>query len=270
MSLNSSQRTLRAGRGGVRRVRGEEAQRVVAPVVRQAALGQGRLGGERLHRQQLDAGHAQRGEVTQRRGVGQAGVRAAQLLGHVGVAAGQVAHVRLVEHRLGPRHQRGRVVPPVVGVRHDDAPGHVRRAVAPVAHVGVAAQLGVDPVPEHLGAPGHVALDRPGVGVEQQLVRVVAHALGRTPRAAHPQGVALTGADARDEAEPRAVGALLEPDGAPGVVRRCALVEEHQVDPVGVPGVEGEVDPVVVQRGAERRGKVTAGAHGPQRRQSLR
>ena len=57
--------------------------------------------------------------------------------------------------------------------------------------------------------------------------------------------------------------------GRRGLTLRGPAGEDH-LDPVGVPGVEGEVDPVVVERGAERRRKVTAGAHGPQRRQSLR
>ena len=57
--LELVQHRLRAGRGGVRRVRGEEAEGVVAPVVDQAPLDQGRLGGEGLHRQQLDGGDAE-------------------------------------------------------------------------------------------------------------------------------------------------------------------------------------------------------------------
>ena len=88
----------------------------------------------------------------------------------------------------------------------------------------------------------------------------------------HPEAVALTGADAGHDAEPGAVACARSSRtvcarGRPPVAPSS---KSDQVDPVGVPGVDGEVDPVVVQRGAERRGKVTAGAHGPQRRQSLR
>ena len=44
---------------GVRAVRGEEVERVVAPVVRQPVLQQSRLGRECVHREEFDAGHAQ-------------------------------------------------------------------------------------------------------------------------------------------------------------------------------------------------------------------
>ena len=57
--LNSRDLLAAVAGGGVRRVRGEEADRVVAPVVGQPVLREGRLGDELLDRQQLDRGDAE-------------------------------------------------------------------------------------------------------------------------------------------------------------------------------------------------------------------
>ena len=78
---------LAAGRASadVAGVRGEEAEGVVAPVVAQPLLEQRAVVHELVHRHQLDRGHAEPGEVLDDRRVGEAGVRAAQLLGDVGV-----------------------------------------------------------------------------------------------------------------------------------------------------------------------------------------
>ena len=72
---------------GVARRRGEEAERVVAPVVVQALLDQVAVVDVVVHRQQLDGRDAQVGQVLDGRLGGQPGVGAAQVLGHVRVAA---------------------------------------------------------------------------------------------------------------------------------------------------------------------------------------
>ena len=61
-------------RGRVAAVRREEADRVVAPVVRQPLLDQERLRHVLVHRQQLDGGDPQAGQVSDGGLVGQAGV----------------------------------------------------------------------------------------------------------------------------------------------------------------------------------------------------
>ena len=60
MPLNSSTAPCGSLGGGVGGVGGEEAQRVVAPVVGQAPLDERRLGGEGVHGEQLDGGDAER------------------------------------------------------------------------------------------------------------------------------------------------------------------------------------------------------------------
>ena len=105
----------------VARVRREEADRRVAPVVGQPAVGQERLVGDVVDRQQLDRGHAERLEVLDRRLRGQAGVGAAQVLAHAGVAHREALDVRLVDHRLVHRRVRRPVVLPVEAVVDDHA-----------------------------------------------------------------------------------------------------------------------------------------------------
>jgi hypothetical protein len=60
-ALELVEHALRVMDGRIRRVRGEEPQRVVAPVVRQAAPEHFGLGGERLHGKQLDGGDCRAG-----------------------------------------------------------------------------------------------------------------------------------------------------------------------------------------------------------------
>ena len=81
MPLNSSSTPCGSWARRIRRVRGEEPQRVVAPVVRQPAPEHLGLGGERLHGQQLDGGDAEPGEVLDGDGVGQPRVGAAEVVG---------------------------------------------------------------------------------------------------------------------------------------------------------------------------------------------
>ena len=67
--------------GGVVVVRGEEADRVVAPVVAQPPLDQVGVVDELVHGQELDGGDAEPGEVLDGGGMGQAGVGAPLRLG---------------------------------------------------------------------------------------------------------------------------------------------------------------------------------------------
>ena len=71
----------------VLRVGGEEADRRVAPVVREPAVVQEALVGDLVDRQQLDRGDAERDEVLDRRVGGEPGVGAAQILANAGMRA---------------------------------------------------------------------------------------------------------------------------------------------------------------------------------------
>ena len=60
-----------------------------------------------MHRQQLDGGHPQVDQVLDHGRVGQAGVRAAQVLGHRRVQPGEALDVQLVDHALRQRRRLG-------------------------------------------------------------------------------------------------------------------------------------------------------------------
>jgi len=239
----------------VARLGREVADRVVAPVVDQSSLDQVLGVHEVVDRHQLDRGHAQLQEVVGDRRMAEGGVGPAELLGDLRVTLGEPLHVGLVDDRVGPAHVGAAVVSPGKEGVDDDAAGDVRRRVQ-VAPLVVAL---AEHVAEHLRTPLEGALDRLRVGVEEELGRVAADALSRLVGTVDPVPVALAGTDAVDVAVPAEVGALGELIGR----GRPALgIEEDQLHPVGVLGEEGEVGPLAVPGGAERR--VAPGPGGPQ------
>ena len=169
--------------GGVGRVRGEEADRRVAPVVRQPAVGEEGLVGDVVDRQQLDRGDAQRLQVVHGRVRRQPGVGAAQVLAHVGMQHREALDVRLVDHAVGQRRVRRPVVLPVEARVDHDALRDRRRVVGIVRRqvVVLAALSGTYgwtlPLSNRIGP-----VDRLRVRVQQQLrgVEAVAALAGRS------------------------------------------------------------------------------------------
>ena len=92
-----AERTDRA----VGRMRGKIAKGVVAPVVRQPPPDDERFADEVLDGQQLDRGDTHLLELLDYRWVGQAGVAAAQVLGHIGMHPGVAARRFRGNPRLG-------------------------------------------------------------------------------------------------------------------------------------------------------------------------
>ena len=211
-------------------VRGEEADRVVAPVVRQTGLGEVRLGHELVGRQQLHGRDAEVLEVVHRGVGGEPGVRAADLLGHLVVQLGEALDVQLVDDRVGPLVTRPDllVVSPVEVVPHDHRLRDVRRGVGVVARPGMG---GAEHVVVAGGRPrvavdravrGDRPADRPGVGVEQQLGGVEDPAAHRLPRTVDAEPVALSRLHARECAVPDAQRLLGQrPAGLDVLAGRC-------------------------------------------------
>src|SRR5688572_24060883 len=170
--------------GGVARVRGEEADRVVAPIVRQISLQQEIIIDERMNGQQLDGGDAECLDVGDDVLVREAAEGAALALGHLRVPLGVAAHVRLVDDGAVPGHGTPHLLalPVEVGV-DDDAFGHEGRAVALIE--GEIGLLVLQRVAEHRRIPGQAADVRARVGIEEQLVGVEAMALFGRVRAVH-------------------------------------------------------------------------------------
>ncbi len=227
----------------VARVRGEVADRVVAPVVLQAPAQQMVLVRELVDGQQLHGRHAQLHQVLDRRRVRQPGVGAPEFLRYAGVQFGEAADVDLVDDRVRPRCLRAAVVHPlVVGgvVVHDDTLRDVGRGVAVVAH-GVRDLL-LRPVTDmrvDLGRQPELAVHRPRVRVEEQLRRVPAGAGPRVPAAVHPEAVALSRHDARQEAVPDLVRQL----GQRGARLHALRVEQTQLDRLRTPAHSAKLVP---------------------------
>ena len=194
--------------GRVARVGAEEADRVVAPVVGEAAVGLVLLGHRVMDGQQLHRGHAQLGEVTDRRGRGEPRVGAAQLRGHLGMEPGEALDVHLVDDGARPAGQRRPVAFPVEGGIDHHALGQVGGAVAVV---GLDVTLGVaGPVAEERVVPLERARDRLRVGIEQGLGRVEAMPLSGLVGPVDPEGVEGAGPYPRDVDVPHLIGALLD------------------------------------------------------------
>ena len=128
--LNSLHGRLRRRPAWRSAVRGEEAERVVAPVVDQPLLDQEAVVDVVVDRQQLDGGDAQVEEVLDRRLGGQPGVGAAELLGHAGMQLREALDVDLVDERLVPGRPGGRSSPQVKAVSITAASGANGGAVA--------------------------------------------------------------------------------------------------------------------------------------------
>ncbi len=84
-------------------VRGQEPDRVVAPVVAQTTLNEPVVVHELVHRQQLDRGHPEPLQVLDERWMGEAGVGAAELGRHVGMLERGPLDVDLVDDGVLPR-----------------------------------------------------------------------------------------------------------------------------------------------------------------------
>lgn len=172
--------------GGVRVVRGEEADGVVTPVVGETRVGEAVVLDELVHRHQLDRGDAQLRQMGDDLRVREPRVRTAQPLGQAGVKHRQALDVRLVDHRAVVVRTGTAVVTPVeVRIDHDRA-HRVRRRVEVVAVVRLAERVAVDRL-----APLDLPGDRTRVRVEEQLRRVAPLPALRLVRAVHPEAVAL-------------------------------------------------------------------------------
>src|SRR5262249_3360959 len=107
----------------------------------------------------------------------------------------------------------------------------------------------VEAIWKHRLVPGHSAVDRLGVGVEQQLARVAAMATLRRPGPEDPVAVALAWPDVRRVSVPALSRAL----GQQAAADRALLVEEPQLDALGHRREEREVGACPVVAGAQRK-----------------
>ena len=235
-------------RDAVARVRREEADGVVAPVVHEAALHERAVVDERVHREELHGGHAERFQVVHHLRRREAREAALERRRHVRVALRVSAHVHLVDDPLVAREVRMAVVAPAERRVDHLAAGHGGGVVAPVE--GQVLALLPDGVAVVGVAPAHVAHDAARVGVEEELVRVEAVPLLGLVGAVHAVAVELPRPRLRKVAVPDEIGALAKRDALRLAPSR--LVEEAELDPLGVAREEGEVHALAVPRRPER------------------
>ena len=223
-------------------LRREEAEGLVAPIVAQSLIDQEAVVDEGMDRQQLDGGDADRAQVVDDGGGAETGERSALALADVRMAHGVAADMRLVDHRLGPRHPGPGVLAPGERLLDHPAFGHRSGVVAAVER-----QVGArrsEPEAVMGVGPAHQPRQGPGVGIHQQLVGVEPVALFGGIGAVHPVAVDLPGLDVRQIAVPDAVGVLRQGDPLQLPVTRT--VEQAQVDAGGIGREQGEVDAVAV------------------------
>jgi hypothetical protein len=186
-------------RGGVAVVGREEADRVVPPVVRQAAALQRGVVDELVAGHELDRRDAQPGEVVDHDRMADARVGPPVLLGDVRVEHRHAAYVGLVDDRVVVLVIRRAVVAPVEeGI--DDHGGHRvggRVELAPLGRV-------VEVVGEERLFVLDRAVDGFRIRVEQELRTVAPQAPGGIVGARHAETVLLPGPHSRQVAMPYA------------------------------------------------------------------
>ena len=229
--------------GGVSRIGREEPDAVVAPVIGQPALDEVAVVDERVDRQQLDRGDAERLDVVGHLFRGQPRERSALMLADRRVSFRVAAYVRLVDDRPLPRDARPpRLLLPVeIGI-DDDRLRHEGRAVALIERQIVA--FGANRVPEAGRIPFQLADVRAGVRIEQQLVGIEPMALLRRVRSVDPVAVNRSGPDVRHPAVPDLVRVLRQLDALGLAI--AASIEEADLDFGRVGREEGEVDAFAV------------------------
>ena len=165
-------------RAGQRCLHCKEGDRVVAPVVAQAALNQMQFIDPGGDRQQLHCGDTQALQMGDRSRVCQGFDRAAARLRDARVQLAEAAHMHLVQDRLAPGATRlGQPVTQCVNRRAHTGLGHIGGAVSRIERVAAVGMAGF------VAQDGIVPLQRAdqfaGIGIDQQLVRIEAMAQAR-------------------------------------------------------------------------------------------
>ena len=165
----------------------------------------------------------------------------------------------LVDHRVGPRHVGRPVVGPVEAVVGDDGLQHARRAVAAIE--GEVAARRIHPIAVERIGRTQLAGDAPGIGIEQQLVRVEAMAVLRLVRPVGAIAVDQAGARVGQVAVPDLVGAFRQRRSARS--RAGPTDRRGRARSGGMGGEHREVGAEPVPGGAQRIGRARQQAIGP-------
>ena len=180
--------------------------------------------------------------------MGDAGIEAARIGRHRQIAHGQAFDMRFIDHTF--RQRAGR---PLGQGGHGALIDHHRLRHGEGAVAGVIGQIapvGADPVAHQRIRPSQPAVPRPGIGVDQQFMRVKTVALLGRIRPVNPVAVALPGFHAIDPQVPDVT--LAFGDQQAGHLAAAIVGEQAEFDEMGVGGKDGEVDATFVHRGPHR------------------
>ena len=207
---------------------------------------------EAVDRQQLDRGHAEPAQIGDHLGRARPAIGAAQLLRHGGMQLGEAAHMGLVEDRAAPTAPRRLRSRPQVKAGSMTRQLGMNGALSRVVEGQVVA--GLELVAEQRRVPFSSPTICPGVGVEQQLVRIEAVAFLRLVGAVHAIAVDRAGPRVRQVAVPDLVGVFGQFD-AVRVSRSPASSNRQSSTLVALRREQGEIDPQPVPVGAQRKGR---------------
>ena len=178
----------------------------------------------------------------------EAGVGAAQLLGHVGAELGEAGDMDLVDRQFGEWIVRGFVAAPLERRVDDHRLGHPRTAVemADREILFFRAEF----VGEQAVVPIDLTRDGLGVRIEEEFRAVETVAVGGIVGAVNAVTIELTRLEIGQENVPDLIGLFTQGD-ADGLVLGFHAVEEAEFDVRGVRAEEGEVHAVVHPRCAK-------------------
>ena len=216
----------------------KKSDRVVAPIINQAALNQPFVIDMGVDRQEFHRSDPEILQVSDRRFAPQAGIGAAQLLRNIRPKLCETFYMHLVNHRLSQRRSRLAVVAPIKCIVDHDRLGHAPGVVAKILREILL--LVAHDVGKHFVSPIHAARDRFRVRIDQYLGVVETQAPLRIVRTRNAIAIELTGARVRKKHMPDMLSAL--GDWNSNIfLWRIDSIEQAKIDPGRVFGKKSEV-----------------------------
>ena len=119
--LELRQLLSQCSRRGVAGLRRKKADRIVSPIVREAAVDEKFVCDELVNRHHLYGCDPQGSEIVDNGWMGESRISASQFLRHFGVTSGESSYMHFIDQRLVPRSSRRRVLSPTESRVHDHA-----------------------------------------------------------------------------------------------------------------------------------------------------
>jgi hypothetical protein len=166
----------------------------------------------------------------------------------IGMLDRDAAHVQFEDDGLLPRDLRAAILTPGKSGFDDPALWDVARVVAPVKREILA--RAAEAVAEDGVAPPNPTLERLGVGVDQQLVRVEPMAIGGIVGPVNAVAVKQARTGIRQISVPDLVGIFRKHDAR--LLMAAGAIEQAQLDLLGMRRKDREIDALTVPSGPKR------------------